>query len=101
MSYNDDDWAVFWCSLLGPILLDDVPVGDRRRFLKELSQREVSLPNGRRNPSRHLFSKESFSVSRASYLFTTTVRNGNLPTCGSGVGMRRRNDDNSSPTCLP
>ena len=48
MSYNDDDWAVFWCSLLGPILLDDVPVGDRRRFLKELSQREVSLPNGRR-----------------------------------------------------
>jgi len=29
------------------------------------------FPNG--NPSRHLFSEEIFSVSRASYLFTTSV----------------------------
>jgi transposase InsO family protein len=48
MSYNDDDWPVFWCSLLGPILLDDVPAGERRRFLRELSRQEVLLPNGRR-----------------------------------------------------
>lgn len=44
----DDDWAVFWCSLLSPILLDEVPPGQRRRFLKQLSQKEVVLPNGRR-----------------------------------------------------
>ncbi len=44
----DDDWAVFWCSLLGPILLDEVPPGERRRFLKRLSQQEVLLPNGKR-----------------------------------------------------
>lgn len=48
MNQNDDDWAVFWCSLLGPILLEEVPVGERRRYLKELSQKEVLLPGGRR-----------------------------------------------------
>lgn len=45
MNRNDDDWAVFWCSLLGPILLEE---GERRRFLKNLSQQEVLLPNGQR-----------------------------------------------------
>jgi transposase InsO family protein len=44
----DDDWAVFWCSLLAPILLDEVPAGERRRFLKQLCQKEVVLPNGKR-----------------------------------------------------
>jgi transposase InsO family protein len=47
MHPTDDDWAVFWCHLLGPILLDDVEPGERRRFLRELSQREVRLPTGR------------------------------------------------------
>ena len=48
MHYDDDDWAVFWCSLLGPILLEEVLAGERRRFLAELSQKEVLLPSGRR-----------------------------------------------------
>lgn len=48
MNPSDDDWAVFWCSLLGPILLDEVTAGERRRYLKQLSGREVTLPNGRR-----------------------------------------------------
>jgi len=48
MNHSDDDWAVFWCSLLGPILLDEVTTGERRRYLKQLSQREVTLPNGQR-----------------------------------------------------
>lgn len=42
----DDDWAVFWCQLLGPILLEEVEPGERRRFLREQSQREVKLPSG-------------------------------------------------------
>ena len=46
MSRNEDDWAVFWCNLLGPILLDNIEPGERRRFLKHLSQREFLLPNG-------------------------------------------------------
>jgi putative transposase len=48
MNHSDDDWAVFWCSLLGPILLDEITTGERRRYLKQLSQREATLPNGQR-----------------------------------------------------
>jgi transposase InsO family protein len=48
MHYADDDWAVFWCSLLAPILLEEVEPGERTRFLKDLSQQEVALPSGRR-----------------------------------------------------
>jgi transposase InsO family protein len=48
MVYDEDDWAVFWCSLLGPILLEEVTAGERRRYLGQLSQQEVTLPNGRR-----------------------------------------------------
>ena len=48
MSNQQDQWVVFWCSLLGPILLEQVPAGNRRRFLKELSRKEVLLPNGQR-----------------------------------------------------
>jgi transposase InsO family protein len=48
MHYADDDWAVFWCSLLAPILLEEVEPGERTRFLQELSRREVTLPSGRR-----------------------------------------------------
>ena len=46
MRPTEDDWAVFWCQLLGPILLDGVEPGERRRFLRNLSQQEVRLPNG-------------------------------------------------------
>lgn len=46
MNSTEDDWAVFWCQLLGPILLDEVEPGARRRFLRALSQQEVKLPNG-------------------------------------------------------
>ena len=48
MKQTEDDWAVFWCSLLGEILLDEVPAGQRRRYLRELSQKLVTLPNGKR-----------------------------------------------------
>jgi transposase InsO family protein len=48
MRQHDEDWAVFWCSLLGEILLDGIPAGERRRYLEALSQKVVTLPNGRR-----------------------------------------------------
>lgn len=48
MVYDEDDWAVFWCSLLAPILLEEVTAGERRRYLQHLSQQEVTLPNGQR-----------------------------------------------------
>lgn len=46
MDPTPDDWAVFWCQLLGPILLDEVEPGERRRFLRALSQQEQKLPTG-------------------------------------------------------
>lgn len=46
MHPTEDDWAVLWCRLLGPILLDDVEPGERRRFLRELSRQPVKLPSG-------------------------------------------------------
>lgn len=48
MSRADDDWAVFWCSLLAPILLEEVEPAERNRYLKKLSEQEVTLPSGQR-----------------------------------------------------
>ena len=48
MSCNDEDWAVFWCSLLSPVLLGEIPQRQRERYFQELSQEERLLPNGKR-----------------------------------------------------
>jgi transposase InsO family protein len=48
MGRNDEGWAVFWCSLLSPLLLGEVPEGQRERYFQELSQQERLLPNGQR-----------------------------------------------------
>jgi len=48
MSRSDEDWAVFWCSLLSPVLLGEIPERQRERYFQELSQEERLLPNGQR-----------------------------------------------------
>ena len=48
MGCNDEDWAVFWCSLLSPVRLGEIPHRQRERYFQELSQEERLLPNGRR-----------------------------------------------------
>ena len=53
MRKKDEQWALFWCSLLRPVLFEH---GRREvstyRFLKELSQKEVVFPDGTvRRPS--------------------------------------------------
>jgi len=48
MSCNDEAWAVFWCSLLSPLLLEEIPYGKRERYFHQLSREERLLPNGRR-----------------------------------------------------
>jgi transposase InsO family protein len=48
MSCNDEDWAVFWCSLLSPVLLGEIPEAQRERYFQELSREERQLPNGKR-----------------------------------------------------
>jgi len=48
MGCNKEDWAVFWCSLLSPVLLGEIPRGQRERYFHELSREERLLPNGQR-----------------------------------------------------
>jgi len=48
MGRDDEDWAVFWCSLLSPVLLGEIPEAKRERYFQELSREERRLPNGQR-----------------------------------------------------
>jgi len=48
MGCNDEAWAVFWCSLLSPLLLEEIPQGRRERYFHKLSRQERLLPNGQR-----------------------------------------------------
>jgi putative transposase len=47
MGRNDEDWAVFWCTLLSPVLLGEIPEAQRERYFQQLSQEERRLPNGK------------------------------------------------------
>lgn len=48
-----EQWAVFWCSLLGPLLSGVIPAEEAGPFLRQLSQTEHDFPDGtRRKPSR-------------------------------------------------
>lgn len=48
-----EQWAIFWCSLLGPLLWGVIPHQETGRFLRELADSEHDFPDGtRRKPSR-------------------------------------------------
>jgi transposase InsO family protein len=52
MTPKDEAWAVFWCSLLQPVLYNEIDPKDANRFLKKLSQQERVFPDGtRRKPA--------------------------------------------------
>jgi len=48
MGRHEEDWPVFWCALLGPVLLGEIPARERERYFQELSRQEHLLPNGQR-----------------------------------------------------
>ena len=53
MSDRQEQWAVFWCSLLSPLLYGEVAPQEAGRLLNELASREQVFPDGRRRrPSR-------------------------------------------------
>ncbi len=53
MPDRQEQWAVFWCSLLGPLLYGEVPPEEAGRFLNQLAATEHVFPDGqRRRPSR-------------------------------------------------
>jgi putative transposase len=48
-----EQWTVFWCSLLGPLLYGEIPAEEAGPFLRQLAQTECEFPDGkRRKPSR-------------------------------------------------
>jgi putative transposase len=48
-----EQWAVFWCSLLAPLLYGEIPAAEAGRFLRQLSQTDCEFPDGkRRQPAR-------------------------------------------------
>jgi putative transposase len=49
---EDEDWALFWCSLLEPVIFGEVPEEETPGFLKKIAQEERLFPNGiRRKPA--------------------------------------------------
>jgi putative transposase len=53
MPEREERWAVFWCSLLSPLLYGEIPPEEAGRFLNELASMEQVFPDGqRRRPSR-------------------------------------------------
>jgi transposase InsO family protein len=53
LSDRHEQEAVFWCSLLEPLILEEVPRDEAAAFLRQLAQTEQLFPNGgRKKPSR-------------------------------------------------
>ena len=53
MPDRQEHWAVFWCSLLSPLLYGEIPPEEAGRFLNQLASLEHVFPDGqRRRPSR-------------------------------------------------
>ena len=48
MDCDDQAWAVFWCSLLSPLLLGEIPEAEREAYFRSLAQEARLLPNGKR-----------------------------------------------------
>lgn len=48
-----EQWAIFWCSLLQPLICGEIPPEEAGEFLREVAATEHLFPNGRRKkPSR-------------------------------------------------
>ncbi len=48
-----EQWAIFWCSLLQPLLCGEIPPEEAAEFLRELTETERLFPDGqRKKPSR-------------------------------------------------
>jgi hypothetical protein len=48
MHSKDEKWAIFWCSLLHPVLFGEIEPDDTHRYLKKLSGQECLFPDGKK-----------------------------------------------------
>ncbi len=52
MDKNNEQWAVFWCDLLRPIIYSQISPEETHRYLKTLTRKKVVCPDGQcRKPS--------------------------------------------------
>ncbi len=52
MKSKDQQWAIFWCTLLRPVLFGEVEKAQTNHYLKRLTKKEFLFPDGtRRRPS--------------------------------------------------
>ena len=52
-SDRHEQWAIFWCSLLQPLVCGEISPEDAADFLRELAETEQLFPDGqRKKPSR-------------------------------------------------
>ncbi|MBU1557824.1 DDE-type integrase/transposase/recombinase [Patescibacteria group bacterium] len=47
MKDKKEQEALFWCTLLKPIIFDELPNGSKTKFLEELSEKEHVMPDGK------------------------------------------------------
>lgn len=53
LSDRQEQWAIFWCTLLSPLLYGDIPPEEAGPFLRQLASQEHVFPDGEpRRPSR-------------------------------------------------
>lgn len=48
MNSKDEKWALFWCSLLHPVIFDEVEQKEVHSFLENLCQKEFLFPDGKK-----------------------------------------------------
>ncbi len=48
MKKKNEEWALFWCTLLHPAIFGEVPPKELQSFLKRLASEEQLFPDGRR-----------------------------------------------------
>lgn len=83
MDSNDEAWKVFWCEHLSPVMLGEIPEGQREAYFRTLSQRQLLVPGGK---------MRRFSVR------TWRRRWAELKTGGvAALGQRRRRSDRGRP----
>ena len=47
MKKRDEQWAVFWCDLLRPIIYTEISPEETQQYLKKLAQKKMVYPDGR------------------------------------------------------
>jgi len=61
---KDEKWALFWCTLLHPVLFGEIAPRDANRYLKGLAHQECVFPDGRRKRPSHSTLKRKLKLYR-------------------------------------